>query len=98
MNEAGGATTADARLEPRSSPDGEPAAQVLLQLQVVAQLRLDLQLERVVALRLVLRGERVERALLVEVDQRELAVALVPEADQGAEQIRAEAGFGSQVR
>src|SRR5215468_8176806 len=73
------------------APDREPPGQVLLPLQVVADHALDLQLERAVPALAGQRGERVERAPLVQVDEGEAALLVVPEGDQGTQQLRAEA-------
>src|ERR1035438_3169307 len=62
----------------RRAPDREPAGQLGLELQVAADHALDLQLERVVPALAGQRGERVERAALVQVDQREPALLIVP--------------------
>src|SRR5580693_3422450 len=66
------------------TPDGEPAGQVLLDPQVVAEHALDLQFQGVVAVLAAERGERVERAPLVQVNQREAAVIVVTEGDKRA--------------
>src|SRR5580693_6441405 len=78
--------------QPGGAPDGEPASQVGLPLQVVADDPLDLQLQRVVPALAVQRRERVERAPLVQVDQAQPALLVVAEGDQGTQQLRAEAG------
>src|SRR5438270_6141316 len=78
-------------LQTGSAPDGKPPGQVRLPLQVAADDALHLQFERVVAALAGQRGERVERAPLVQVDEGEAALLLVPEGDQGAEQLRPEA-------
>src|SRR5580700_6227653 len=72
----------------RGAPHGEPPGEVLLDLQVVGERVLDLYLERVVPLLAGQRGERVERPPLVQVDEREPALALVPEGHQRAQQLR----------
>src|SRR5204863_6759026 len=79
------------RLHAGCAPDREPPGQVLLPLQVVADHALDLQFERVVPALAGQRGERVERAPLVQVDEGQAALLLVPEGDQGTQQLRAEA-------
>src|SRR6516165_793327 len=78
--------------QPWCAPDGEPAAQVLLPLQVVTDDALDLQLQRVVPALAVQRGEGIERAPLVQVDQRQPALPIVAEGDQRTQQLGAEAG------
>src|SRR6478672_6749879 len=59
------------RSEPRGPPHGHPAAQVLLDGQVVLEQVADLDLQQVVALLRAVRRERVEGAPLVQVDQAE---------------------------
>src|SRR5271166_5986189 len=78
-------------LQTGCAPDGKPPGQILLELQVVADHALDLQLECVVPALAGQRGERVEGTPLVQVDQTEPALIVVPEGDQGAQQLRAEA-------
>src|SRR5689334_13493415 len=87
-----GGTPMSCRSQARGAPDGEPAGQVLLELQVVAEHALDLQLKGVVAVVAATeRREGIERAALVEVDERKTAVVFVPERDQRTQQLRAEA-------
>src|SRR5580704_1852334 len=72
-------------------PHREPPAEVRLDLQVIAERAADLQFHPVVPALAGLRGERVERAALVQVNQAEPAPGGVTEAEDGAEQLRAEA-------
>src|ERR1700730_12231713 len=74
-------------LQAGGAPDRKPAGQILLELQVAADYALDLQLERVVPTLAGQRGERVERAPLVQVDKAEPALLVVPDGDQGAQQL-----------
>src|SRR5580704_7275582 len=80
-------------LQPGGTPDGEPAGQVRLPLQVVADDPFDLELQRIVPALAVQRREGVERAPLVQVDQAQPALLVVSEGDQGTQQLRAEAGL-----
>src|SRR6266568_2585801 len=73
------------------APDRKPPGQVRLPLQVVADHSLDLQFERIVPALARQRGERVERAPLVQVDEGEAALLVVPEGNHGTQQLRAEA-------
>src|SRR5690242_4629123 len=81
------------RSQTGGAPHREPAAQVLLDPQIVRERRLHLEFERAVPAPRGAgqRGEGVERAPLVEVDQRQLAARVVRETRQRAQQLGAEA-------
>src|SRR5581483_2675811 len=68
-----------APLHTGGAPHREPPGQVLLPFQVAADDAPDVQLERVVPALAGQRGERVERAPLVQVDEGEAALLVVPE-------------------
>src|SRR5215475_14957855 len=72
------------------APDREPPAEIRLDLQVRTHRAPYLELHRVVPALATQRRERVERAPLVQVDEAEPFPGIVPETDQGAEQLRAE--------
>src|SRR5690606_13092244 len=80
-----------ARSQAGGAPDGEPAAEVLLEGQVGADRAADLEFQGVVPLAAGEGSERVERAALVEVDEGEAPAAGILEGDQGDQQVRAEA-------